>query len=239
MSELINFYELDAVKALQPKAHNPNYHKHGLKVPFRMVVVGASGSGKSNIVLNLISLCENTFHKIYLFTRDKNEALYEYLELAIPDKEFLEIHEGLDHLKSMDFKKDFFGQSLVIFDDLCLEKDQDVISELYIRGRKMGSGSSKGVSVVYLTQKYTQVPTIIRGNCNYMILKKISGRRDIVEIMKNGAVIVERDTLLRMYNHCINGDDILSFLLIDFNAPSEHQFRHNFTRVMNISFFQK
>ena len=78
MSELINFYELEAVKALQPKANNPGYRNHGLKVPFRMVVVGASGSGKSNIVLDLISLCENTFNKIFLFTRDKNEPLCEY-----------------------------------------------------------------------------------------------------------------------------------------------------------------
>ena len=64
-----------------------------------------------------------------------------------------------------------------------------------------------------------------------MILKKIAGRRDIVEIMKNGSVLVERDVLLNMYNHCVNGDDILSFLMLDFNAPSEHQFRHNFNRV--------
>ena len=114
-----------------------------------MTIIGASASGKSNIVLNPISLCENTFNKIYLFTRDKREALYQYLEMSIPDKEFLEIHEGLDHLKQMDFKNAFFGQTLVIFDDLCLEKDQDDICELYIRGRKLGSGKHKGVSIVY------------------------------------------------------------------------------------------
>ena len=138
----------------------------------------------------------------------------------------------------MDFKNDFFGQTLVIFDDLCLEKDQDIISELYIRGRKMGVGEYKGVSTIYLSQKYSLVPTVVRENCNYMILKKIAGRRDIVEILKYSSVMVDRDTLLRIYYHCVNSDDILSFLLIDFNAPSEHQLRHNFDRVINISHFE-
>jgi ABC-type lipoprotein export system ATPase subunit len=80
-SDLINFYQLEAVEALQPKTHNPNYAAHGIKVPFRMVVVGASGAGKSNITLNIISKMEDTFNKIYLYTRNKKEPLYEYLEL--------------------------------------------------------------------------------------------------------------------------------------------------------------
>jgi ABC-type dipeptide/oligopeptide/nickel transport system ATPase component len=229
---LINFYDLDAVKALQPKTHNPNYAAHGLKVPFRMLIVGASGSGKTNIIMNLISLMDNTFNKVYLYTRNKNEPLYEYLELALPDKDMLEVHEGIDHLNSIKIDDHFFGQTLIIFDDLCQEKNQTVIQELYIRGRKLGC------CIVYLTQKYSLVSTTIRENCNYLILKKIAGKRDILTILRNGSLNAEKEELLKMYKHTVSGDDILSFLLIDFNAKAEHQFRHNFNKVLNIDFFK-
>jgi ABC-type dipeptide/oligopeptide/nickel transport system ATPase component len=229
---LINFYELDAVKALQPKTINPNYAKHGLKVPFRMVIVGASGSGKTNIIMNLISITANTFNKIYLYTRNKNEPLYEYLELAIPDTAMLEVHEGIEHLKSINIDKHFFGQTLIIFDDLCQEKDQTFINELYLRGRKLG------ICICYLTQKYVLTPSVVRANANYLILKKINGKRDVVEILKNGSITAERDELLRMYAHVVSGDDILSFLMIDFDAKGEHQYRHNFDRILNLDFFK-
>ena len=111
MSELINFYELPAVQALQPKTHNPNYKKHGLKLPFRMVIIGGSGSMKTNSMMNILYQMNGTFNKVYVFTRNKNEPLYEYLELALPVKDDLEIHEGLDFLKSINMDKHFFGQT--------------------------------------------------------------------------------------------------------------------------------
>jgi ABC-type dipeptide/oligopeptide/nickel transport system ATPase component len=229
-SDLINFYQLEAVEALQPKTHNPNYAAHGIKVPFRMVVVGASGAGKSNITLNIISKMEDTFNKIYLYTRNKHEPLYEFLELAISEPDMLEVHEGLDHLRQLDMNKHYFGQTLVVFDDLCNEKDQSKISELFIRGRKLGDG----VSLIYLTQKYSLVPTVVREQCNYLILKKISGKRDILAILRNASLGAEKEELLAMYNFCVSGNNMLDFLMIDFNAKPEHQFRHNFLKVLNI-----
>ena len=233
-SDLINFYQLEAVEALQPKTHNPNYAAHGIKVPFRMVVIGASGAGKSNVTLNIISKMEDTFNKIYLYTRNKHEPLYEYLEVAISEPDMLEIHEGLDHLRQLDMNKHYFGQTLVIFDDLCNEKDQSKINELFIRGRKLGDG----VSLIYLTQKYSLVPTIVREQCNYLILKKINGKRDIRAILGNASLGAGREELLAMYNFCVTGGDMLSFLMVDFNAKSEHQFRHNFLKVLNIDHFK-
>ena len=232
MSELINFYSLSAVKALEPKVHNPNYAKHGIKLPFRMIIVGASGSGKTNIVMNLVTLMENTFNKIYLYTRNKDEPLYNYLEMAIPDRDLLEIHEGISHLNSIDIDNHYFGQTLIIFDDLVQVKDQTTIKELYIRGRKLG------VSIVYLTQKYSLMDTTIRENANYLILKKIAGKRDILSILRNGSLHADKQELLNMYEFCVSGDDILSFLMIDFNAKQEHQFRHNFLRVIDINYFR-
>lgn len=41
---MINYYTR-LPKGLTQKYHNPNYHIHGIEVPFHMFVRGASGSG--------------------------------------------------------------------------------------------------------------------------------------------------------------------------------------------------
>ena len=68
-AEIINFYQLEAVQAFQEPSHNPNYDVHGIKLPFRMLVIGSSGSGKTNVIVNLIQQMENTFHNIFIYTR--------------------------------------------------------------------------------------------------------------------------------------------------------------------------
>jgi hypothetical protein len=231
-NELINFYELDAVKALQPKSHNPHFKTHGIKVPFRMITVGSSGSGKTNITMNLLSLMANTFNKVILYTRNKHEPLYEYLQLSIPDETMLEIHEGLEHLNGVDLDTEYEGQTLILFDDLCNEKNQSRISELFIRGRKLG------VSLVYLTQKYSQVPTLVREQASHLILKKISGKRDITTILRQYSLgDLETIELLKIYKYCID-TNILNFLFIDLEAESDKTFRKNFDEVLNIDYFR-
>ena len=150
-ASIINFYELEDVKAFDVKKHNPNFETHHISIPFRLGIIGASGSGKSNTVLNIIAQFSDTFNRIIIFTKNKKEPLYEYLEVKIPQKDELEIFEGLDGLNKMDLEKEFNkGQTLIIFDDMCLEKDQHQIEELFIRGRKLG----EGISLCYLSQSF-------------------------------------------------------------------------------------
>ena len=182
--------------------------------------------------MNLISLMEMTFNKIYLYTRNNDEPLYNCLERAIPDRDLLEIHEGIIHLNNSNIDNHYFGQTLIIFDDLVQEKNQTKIKELYFRGRKLGC------SIVYLTQKYSLMDTGIRENVNYLILKKIAGKRDILGILRNGSLHADKEELLNMYEFCVSGDDILSFLMIDFNTKQEYQFHINFLHVLDINFFK-
>lgn len=230
MVDVINFYKLDEVKAFETHSRNPNYGKHGIKVPFRMLVIGSSGAGKSNIVLNLVHVMNNTFNKIILYTRNKKEPLYEFLESKLDDNDVFEIHEGLEHLRNVNIDTEYFGQTLIIFDDLVNEKNQDIIGELFLRGRKIG------VSLLYLTQKYALVPTLVREQLNYLIVKKISSKRDITYLMRNHALNGSIEQLLNMYQYCIN-NDITNFLLIDLAVPCERAFRKNFNEILNIEAF--
>jgi hypothetical protein len=230
-AEIINFYQLDSVKAFEQPSHNPNYEIHGIKVPFRMIVVGSSGSGKTNVVINLIQQMENTFNNIHIYTRCKSEPLYEFLESRI-GPEYLKIEEGLTEFNKLDPNKayDKSKQTLIIFDDLCLEKDQSRITELFIRGRKLN------VSLIYISQSYYKVPITIRGQATYIILKKIASTRDLTSILRDSSLGVDKEVLNRIYKYCIR--NMTDFALIDKEAVQEQIFRHNFDEILDISNFQ-
>ena len=46
--------------------------------PYRILIIGGSGSGKTNVLLNLIDN-QPDIDKIYLYAKDPYEAKYQYL----------------------------------------------------------------------------------------------------------------------------------------------------------------
>ena len=63
---------------------NENKTEHNEKWPYipdhpnRIMIIGGSGSGKTNALINLINE-QNDIDKIYLYARDLSEPKYEYL----------------------------------------------------------------------------------------------------------------------------------------------------------------
>ena len=58
---MINIYEnkkLDKYKLNNP---NPGFNIHKMKLPFRCLLVGPSGSGKGVVLINLLKAFNNTF----------------------------------------------------------------------------------------------------------------------------------------------------------------------------------
>ena len=68
---------LDNVTKEKMKEHNPNWPQ----IPdhlYRILIIGGSGSGKTNSLFNLISQQPET-DKIYLYAKDPYEAKYQFL----------------------------------------------------------------------------------------------------------------------------------------------------------------
>ena len=60
---------------------NENKTEHDLKIPdhpYRILIIGGSGSGKTNAMLNLINN-QPDIDKTYLYVKDPYEAKYQFL----------------------------------------------------------------------------------------------------------------------------------------------------------------
>lgn len=237
-TEIINFYELDEVKQFACNYVNPNYDfkEMPLKHPLRMVICGASGGGKSNLLLNILKLMNGTFEKMLFFTQDKDEQLYNFLENKL-DPALFEIFERIESVNNYNFNNLEGKQHLIVFDDMCIEteKKQQKICELFIRGRKMAQ--KYGCSIIYLTQSYFQVPPIIRKQMTSLILRKINGKRDAKAILRDCSTGATADQLHNIYEACCDPDDITTFLFIDLSASEENRFRYKFNKILDISKF--
>jgi hypothetical protein len=221
--EYINFYEKKDVKKFLLNKHNPNYDLHHIVMPFRMLIIGSSGSGKTHCFVNLLHNFGKTFQNIHIITKNKDEPLYNYLNEKL-GKKGLVISEGISSLPDLDdYDKD--EQSLIVLDDLVLEKNQKKISDYYIRCRKLN------ISVIYISQDYYSVDKMIRRNLNYLIIKQVSSLRDLRLIMSEYSIGIDKDMMEKVYKYATN--DRSKFLMIDMEDRN-YRFRKGLDEVINV-----
>ena len=70
-------FNLDDITNKNNKKHNKK-RQFILDHPYRILIIGGSGSGKTNPLLNLIKEQDN-IDKIYLYAKDLSERKYEFL----------------------------------------------------------------------------------------------------------------------------------------------------------------
>ena len=220
-----NLYE-KIPKELLDKVDNPNFHLHNLKLPFRMCIVAPSGSGKTNFLVNLLSIFSNgvgTFQSITIITRNADEPLYRWIK---GKSDQLVIKEGLSNTPPLDkFDKEF--NHLVVWDDLVLSKDLSMVENYYIRARKLN------VSVIFISQSYFKIPKIIRNNCSYMVLLKLSGNREVNIILSEFGLGVTKEELISLYEYATN--EKFSPLIIDLETDKDNRFRKGLLEILAIN----
>jgi hypothetical protein len=224
-AEIINMYE-KIPKHLLDKVNNPNYNLHKLKLPFRMCIVAPSGSGKTNFLINLLHLfsCgdKGTFQTIHIITRNADEPLYKWITTKCPS---IIIKEGLTNTPKLDdFDKE--ENHLVVWDDLVLSKDLSNVENYYIRARKLNC------SVIFISQSFFKIPKIIRNNCSYMILLKLSGNREVNLILSEFGLGITKEELLEIYKYATS--EKFSPLLIDLEEDPDKRFRKGLNEIINI-----
>ena len=205
---IVNMYE-KIPKNLLDKVENPNIHLHKFKLPFRMCVVAPSGSGKTNFLVNLLSLFSanaGTFSSINIITRNKDEPLYRW------------IGEKSDQI---------IIKHLVVWDDLVLAKDLTMVENYYIRARKLN------VSCIFISQSFFKIPKIIRNNCSYMVLLKLSGNREVNMILSEFGLGITKEQLLELYNYATR--EKFSPLVIDMEEDATQRFRKGLLEIIGFN----
>ena len=169
---MINFDEYTNVNK---KEHNPNW-PYIPDHPYRILIIGGSGSGKTNPLLNLIHN-QPDIDKIYLYAKDPYEAKYQFLinkrkrvginRLNDP-KAFIEYSNNMPKLyKNIDnYNPDKENKISIVFDDMIVDmiKNKElnsIVIELLIRGRKLN------ISLVFITQSNFKVPKDVRLNTSH------------------------------------------------------------------------
>lgn len=223
-SKIVNMYE-KIPSYLLDKVENPNFHLHKLKLPMRMCIVAPSGSGKTNFLINLLHLfcsgSKGTFSTIHIITKNKDEPLYRWVESKCDS---IIIQEGLSNTPKLDdFDKDV--NHLVVWDDLVLSKDLSNVENYYIRARKLN------VSVIFISQSYFKIPKVIRNNCSYIVILKLSGQREVNIILSEFGLGVTKQQLMDIYKYATNVK--FSPLIIDMEIDGDHKFRKGFLEIID------
>jgi hypothetical protein len=227
-NSMTNFYQHKDIKKYITKYHNPHFEETQMTVPCRVGVVAPSGTGKTQWLLNYISKSSDTFGHIIVVYK-QSEPLYDFLRDKIGSKN-ITFYTKLTDLPNPNDLNMGNKQVLLVFDDQVAEKNQQKIEEYYLRGRKI----SGGVTCVYLSQNFFGIPTLIRRQFNYVIILKLSGAKDMKQIIQNYSLGLDANEIVKLYKDATK--EKFHFLKISVDTRSDNKrFSHNFTGFYKIN----
>ena len=174
--------------------------------------------------------------KIYLYAKDPYEKKYQYLinkreKVGLnhfnDPKAFIEysndmqdVYENIEDYNSI--KK---CKILIVFDDMIADminnnKLNPIVTELFIRGRKLN------ISIVFITQSYFKVPKDVRLNSTHFFIMKIPNKRELLQIALNHSSNIYFKDFMNIYKKCTT--EPYSFLVNDTTSSDDPlRFRKN------------
>ena len=202
---------------------------------YRILIIGGSGSGKTNALLNLMEN-QPDIDKIYLYTKDPYEAKYQYLinkreGVGINHfkdlKAFIEYSNDMNNVyKNINHYNSDKENKTIVFDDMIADMIQNkklnsIVPELFIRGRKLN------ISLVFITQSYCKVPKDVRLNITHFFITKILSKRKLQQLAINHSSDINTADFVNIYRKCIA--EPYSFFVNDTTLTSDNplKFRKN------------
>ena len=141
-------FKLDAIT-------NKNNKDDDKKTPYRMLIIGPSGSEKTKVLFNLIQKQDNDslIDKMYLYAKDLSEPKYQFLIKKREDAEIKNLNDPSAFIEYSNTMDDVYNniddynlkrkrKILIVFYDMIADivknkKFPAVIKELFIRCRKL------------------------------------------------------------------------------------------------------
>ena len=208
--------------------------------PYRILIIGVSGSGKTSVLLNLIEK-QPDIDKIYLYAKDPYEAKYQYLinkREGVGINHFKDLKAFIEYSNDMNnvykninyYNPDKENKILIVFDDMIADMVQNkklnsIITE-FIRGRKLN------ISLVFTSQSYFKVPKDVRLNTTHFFITKILSNRELQQIVINHSSDISTEDFVNIYRKCTA--EPYSFSVNDTTLASDNplRFRKNLLKHM-------
>ena len=225
--KIINWY--NKIDNKQTKPRNKNFYKHHIEPCSMVTLIGGTGSGKTNALIDFLHRNDETFHKIIIFSASSlDEPLYKKLIQNMPQ---IEAYNNIDELPSLnDFDdEDNENEKLIVFDDFInlTPKQMKKIQEYATAGRK------KGFTCFFLAQNYIQIPKNISRNSHYFIIFKINDNVSIRNIIRNHNLDdVPFEVIKNAYDYSTK--DKGNFFMIDLKGDEKKRYRHNFLNFLRL-----
>ena len=180
---------------------NENKTEHNLKWPYipdhpyRILIIGGSGSGKTNSLLNLINN-QPDIDKTFLYAIDPYGSKYQFL---VNKRAFIEysndmqdVHKNLNE-SNVDKERKIIVFDYMIADMINNKKANSIVTELFIRARKLN------ISLAFITQLYFKVPKDVSLNSTHFFIMKIQNKREFQQIALNHSTNINSKDFIKIY----------------------------------------
>ena len=225
---------INEIKTEKSKIVQPQCSKYGMmEHPFRMYICGSSGSGKTNMMLNLLSkdvFYKDYFDEIFVISPTASSLDKSYKVLDLPQNRYYQPNTGIVD-RIMEINREGIERKgikntpkvLVILDDIISYKkfvNSNSLIKLFVMGRHYN------ISLIVLSQAYHRIPKSIRLNCSCFCYFRGS-QKEVKVICED---LCPPGVSHKGFTETINKvtKKRYSFLFVDLNRPQEDRYKQNF-----------
>ena len=213
------------------------------KFPFSMMISGRSGSGKTNVLLNILTkdnMYDKYFHYtvVYSPTAGKYDDMYKILKL--PEENFKNDFSAEDLNNLIESRKNLIAKKgiewvvknsrvLIILDDVIANRDFLNSPEAL---KMFALLRHYQVAIIVLMQSYNKLPRALRINSNATIV--FPSTQSEVEVLLDEITPsgLSKKQFLKVIEYCTDGR--YDFLYINNHAEPDKRIRKNFDEVIDI-----
>jgi hypothetical protein len=213
------------------------------KFPFSMMISGRSGSGKTNVLLNILTkdnMYNKYFHYIVVYspTAGKYDDMYKILKL--PEENFKNDFSAEDLANLIESRKQLIDKKgiewvvknsrvLIILDDVIANRDFLNSPEAL---KMFALLRHYQVAIIVLMQSYNKLPRALRINSNATIV--FPSTQSEVEVLLDEITPsgLTKKQFTKVIEYCTDGR--YDFLYINNHAEPDKRIRKNFDEVIDI-----
>jgi len=213
------------------------------KFPFSIMISGSSGSGKTNLLMNIMNndnLFNKYFHYIIVFSPTAGKYDDTYKNLNIPAENFIrelkkeQLEDIIEARRKLIEEKGIKwvsrnARACLILDDVIADRsflNSEGALKLFTLLRHYLC------SIIVMVQTYNKLPKALRGNCNAIIIfPSLQAETEILidEITPSG---IKKREFEKVVNYACN--EKYNFLYINRHADKDKMIRKNLDEIIDL-----